>query len=164
MAILTEKLEFQKQMQPDRITLPCSGGYTLHTDGENITIVKGKTEETIPISVIQSFSLKKPGIMYGTIEFTTAKSASGGINIGLGIIAALGAQKTFYYFSGDFETAKQFRDIVVNYNKPSTQSESAPAGTVVSVSDEIRGLKTLLDDGILTQDEFDAKKKQLLGI
>lgn len=29
---------------------------------------------------------------------------------------------------------------------------------------EIRELKDLLDDGILTQEEFDAKKKQLLGI
>lgn len=164
LTILTEKLEFQKQMQSDRITLPCSGGFTLYTDGENITIVKGKTEEAIPISVIQSFSLKKPGIMYGTIEFTTARAAAGGINIGHGIIAALGAQKTFYYFSGDFEIAKQFRDIVVNYNKPAARSESAPAGTVVSVVEEIRGLKTLLDEGILTQEEFNAKKKQLLGI
>ncbi|WP_286926469.1 MULTISPECIES: SHOCT domain-containing protein [Lysinibacillus] len=32
------------------------------------------------------------------------------------------------------------------------------------VADEIRELKDLLDAGILTQDEFDAKKKQLLEI
>jgi len=32
------------------------------------------------------------------------------------------------------------------------------------VVDEIRELKDFLDAGILTQDEFDAKKKQLLGI
>lgn len=164
LAILTEKLEFQKQMQSDRITLPCSGGFTLHTDGENIIISKGKTEEVIPIPVIQSFSLKKPGLIYGTIEFTTAKAADGGINVGLGIIAALGAQHTFSFYKEYFEIAEQFRDTVMNYNKPATQPESAPAGAVVSVVEEIRGLKALLDDGILTQDEFDAKKKQLLGI
>ena len=39
-----------------------------------------------------------------------------------------------------------------------------PEGKVVSVVEEIRGLKGLLDDGILTQEEFDAKKRQLLGI
>ena len=39
-----------------------------------------------------------------------------------------------------------------------------PAGSVVSVVDEIRGLKQLLDEGILTEEEFAAKKKQLLGI
>ncbi|TQR32746.1 SHOCT domain-containing protein [Lysinibacillus sphaericus] len=32
------------------------------------------------------------------------------------------------------------------------------------IGDEIRELKDSLDDGILTQEEFDAKKKQLLGI
>lgn len=30
--------------------------------------------------------------------------------------------------------------------------------------DDLRKLKSLLDDGILTQDEFDAKKKQILGL
>ena len=38
------------------------------------------------------------------------------------------------------------------------------AGSVVSVVDEIRGLKQLLDEGILTEEEFAAKKKLLLGI
>lgn len=33
-----------------------------------------------------------------------------------------------------------------------------------SSSDEIRKFKELLDDGIITEEEFDAKKKQLLGI
>jgi predicted Zn-dependent peptidase len=31
-------------------------------------------------------------------------------------------------------------------------------------SDEIRKFKSLLDDGIISQEEFDAKKKQLLGL
>lgn len=31
-------------------------------------------------------------------------------------------------------------------------------------ADQIRSLKSLLDDGIITQEEFDAKKKQILGI
>lgn len=32
------------------------------------------------------------------------------------------------------------------------------------IADEIRELKDLLDEGLINQDEFDAKKKQLLGI
>ena len=44
-----------------RITLPCSNGFTLHTDGENIIIATKKTEEIIPISRVQSFSLNEPG-------------------------------------------------------------------------------------------------------
>lgn len=31
-------------------------------------------------------------------------------------------------------------------------------------TDELRNLKSLLDDGIITQEDFDAKKKQLLGL
>ncbi|MGE7839630.1 SHOCT domain-containing protein [Lysinibacillus sp. NPDC093712] len=48
------------------------------------------------------------------------------------------------------------------------EGEEVVAQTVTevqpSVADEIIKFKQLLDEGILTQDEFDAKKKQLLGI
>lgn len=37
-------------------------------------------------------------------------------------------------------------------------------GYVLSGADEIKKLKELLDSGIITQEEFDAKKKQLLGL
>jgi hypothetical protein len=40
------------------------------------------------------------------------------------------------------------------------QSPSAP----VSQADELTKFKKLLDDGVLTQEEFDAKKKQLLNL
>lgn len=39
-----------------------------------------------------------------------------------------------------------------------------PSANTESVADQIRSFKALLDDGIITQEEFDAKKKQLLGI
>jgi len=34
----------------------------------------------------------------------------------------------------------------------------------ISVSDEITKLKKLFDDGVLTQEEFDSRKKKLLDI
>lgn len=49
------------------------------------------------------------------------------------------------------------------YKDPESKIE-IPNIKVVSVVDEIRGLKQLLDEGILTEEEFAAKKKQLLGI
>lgn len=147
-----------------RITLPCSNGFTLHTDGENIIIATKKTEEIIPISRVQSFSLKEPGLAYGKIVFTTAQAATTGVNIGFGISAALGAEKTFFYSKGALGTAKQFRDVVMDYEKRASQPAPAPADAPVSAVEEIRGLKALLDEGILTQEEFEAKKKQLLGI
>ena len=45
-------------------------------------------------------------------------------------------------------------------------SNFAPTTVVSSVSpaEELKKFKELLDCGILTQEEFDAKKKQLLGL
>lgn len=45
--------------------------------------------------------------------------------------------------------------------KNATTQQSAPA---VSTADELKKFKELLDAGIITQEEFDAKKKQLLGL
>ncbi len=43
--------------------------------------------------------------------------------------------------------------------------ETAPSTDRPSkMEDQLRALKSLLDDGILTQEEFDAKKKQVLGL
>ncbi|WP_245611936.1 SHOCT domain-containing protein [endosymbiont 'TC1' of Trimyema compressum] len=42
------------------------------------------------------------------------------------------------------------------------KKSNVTSGTV-SVADEIRKYKLLCDEGIITEDEFDAKKKQLLG-
>lgn len=36
--------------------------------------------------------------------------------------------------------------------------------TTLNIKQELSDLKWLLDEGIITQEEFDAKKKQLLGL
>ena len=43
-------------------------------------------------------------------------------------------------------------------------SESNAAPDTVDAAEEIRKYKQLLDEGILTQEEFDAKKKQILNL
>jgi len=53
-------------------------------------------------------------------------------------------------------------NIVTNSN--STQEKEDDSTKALSVPDELRKFKSLLDDGIITQEEFDAKKKQLLGL
>nr|WP_245184892.1 MULTISPECIES: SHOCT domain-containing protein [Lactobacillus] len=42
--------------------------------------------------------------------------------------------------------------------------QSQPVQNQVDPADELVKLKKLLDENIITQDEFDAKKKQLLGL
>ncbi|MGX7200032.1 SHOCT domain-containing protein [Enterococcus nangangensis] len=54
--------------------------------------------------------------------------------------------------------------IIPNAVPNQTIEQSAPPVQVLSSADELRKFKALLDDGIITQDEFDAKKKELLGM
>lgn len=49
--------------------------------------------------------------------------------------------------------------LIVNSMQASGERQNQ---TVVSTADEIRKFKELFDDGIITQEEFDAKKKELL--
>ena len=44
------------------------------------------------------------------------------------------------------------------------QEQNAPVTNSASVADELKKFKELLDMGAITQEEFDAKKKQLLGL
>ncbi|MDR1691098.1 MAG: SHOCT domain-containing protein [Candidatus Methanoplasma sp.] len=72
-----------------------------------------------------------------------------------------------------FLTPDQIKDIVSGKVLPSDIKasprfaspavESAPR-TSASAIDEIRQYKGLLDEGIITQEEFDALKKRLLGL
>jgi len=45
-----------------------------------------------------------------------------------------------------------------------TSTAAAPSMSVVEQLDAVKKLKELLDAGILTQNEFDSKKKQILGL
>ena len=69
-------------------------------------------------------------------------------------------------FSG--KQANEDAEIIVAFiKKQIDEIKNAPIGGViqqVSSADELKKYKELLDAGILSQEEFDTKKKQLLGI
>jgi hypothetical protein len=145
------------------ITLHCMNGFTLYIKGANLIVAAKRSEETFPLSKIQSFELKEPGALSpGKVVFRTAQSATAGINLGLGIGASLGAEKSFFFTKSEREVAIQLRDYITEYEERVSNSDHRKG--VVSVVEEIRGLKALVDEGILTQDEFETKKKQLLNI
>ncbi len=54
-------------------------------------------------------------------------------------------------------------DILELLQKPKTQA-AIPAAPSVSVADELKKFKELLDMGVISQEDFDAKKNQLLGL
>ena len=52
----------------------------------------------------------------------------------------------------------------INERQVNTQAEAKPTASASNNLDDLLKLKSLLDSGIITQEEFDAKKKQLLGL
>lgn len=63
------------------------------------------------------------------------------------------------------DMAANIRDLLqVSIEKGMGQSKCAEKSNTSSLEDQILSMKKLLDLGAITQEEFDAKKKQLLGI
>lgn len=60
-------------------------------------------------------------------------------------------------------TARSAAPQAPQYSQPQEAAYAQPQ-TASSVADELKTYKDLLDSGVLTQEEFDAKKKQLLGL
>lgn len=62
---------------------------------------------------------------------------------------------------------EQAREVVEFIEKRKEELNVSQPTTIIqntSVADELKKFKELLDDGIISQEEFDAKKKQLLGL
>ena len=73
----------------------------------------------------------------------------------------------FWFIENRNEVHAALSDIIAkaqieNTNQKIDISSAAPVAS--SNADEIKKYKELLDAGIITQEEFDAKKKQLLGL
>ncbi len=88
---------------------------------------------------------------------------------GLGCIPASIAQKKGYSFGLWwlygwllFIVAIIHVSLIPDKNAPQAPSSASPAGQ--SAADELKKYKELLDQGIITEDEFQTKKTQLLSL
>lgn len=60
------------------------------------------------------------------------------------------------HFINDYSHANHVT--LANQNKPNIEKN------IDEVSNELKKLKALLDSGVITQEDYDAKKKKLLGL
>jgi len=60
--------------------------------------------------------------------------------------------------------ALEIKNAIENLKKDFKTTSAKKEKDMYDIGDEIRELKDLLDDGLITEEEFNAKKKQLLGI
>ena len=80
-----------------------------------------------------------------------------------GIAGALDDENSILY---DTPRAADMKKIIdyIEERRRSIKAKNNVSVSSVSSADELGKYKTLLDQGVITQEEFDAKKKQLLGL
>jgi hypothetical protein len=118
-----------------------------------------KSEKSLPFSSIGAINLKEPGfIVQGILEF-----GSGGENTNFaGKLVAHAFDNTFVFGKGVAGDVLKAKNYIENRIQELRSSNSNVQIQQLSPADELRKFKQLLDDGIITQSEFDEKKKQFL--
>lgn len=70
----------------------------------------------------------------------------------------------FSYKSANKYAKEVFDVLIKSFKEYKEKNEYNGESTNLSTADEIKKYKDLLDEGIISQEEFDAKKKQLLNL
>lgn len=151
------------------IVLQGKQGKTLTVAGDQVRIEKrglltGKREKTIAIRNISSVEVKKPGGFVGFIQFSIAGGMprDSSFTLSGGAIDAVKDENSVVFNGTEaYEIALKVKAYVEAW---SAVQPTAQASVAVSLADEIRNLKSLLDEGLLTAEEFAQKKRQLLGL
>ena len=76
-----------------------------------------------------------------------------------GISVSTNSGRITFYLMSQREKAHKVLCDLINDRRKNTSIENHQSN-----ADELKKFKDLLDSGVITQDEFDAKKKQLLGL
>jgi len=143
----------------EKLFLPCLMKSSLEVHGNALRITQGKKSSTIPFGSIQDFRVSEPTrFKRGTVVISTGKGNTGYLGFG-SVAVGLGGEITLVFLPEDLPAALAIRDYIANYD-PAPSVAPAP----MSEADELLKFKQLLDAGAITQEEFDAKKKQLLGL
>ena len=117
--------------------------------------------KTIPMNSIMSVQFKEgTSITNGFIQF----GILGGKENKAGLVSATRDENTVMINKKYNATARRIKEYIEQKIMERNQSPEIVVTQQSSTADEIAKFKSLLDQGVITQDEFDAKKKQLLGL
>lgn len=117
--------------------------------------------KTIPMNSIMSVQFKEgTSITNGFIQF----GILGGKENRSGLFSATRDENTVMLNKKYNATARRIKEYIEQKIMERNQSPEIVVAQQNSAADEIAKFKSLLDQGVITQDEFDAKKKQLLGL
>lgn len=124
------------------------GGFLFGPAGLIIGGVTGKRKQKDFCTTMQiKITLNNPQTPTAYIKFITSKTKKSGVA-----------------YKAACKNAQEVLSLLnVITNAPETET-SATATATISPADEIKKYKELLDSGAITKEEFEAKKKQLLGL
>jgi hypothetical protein len=128
-----------------------------------------KGSKTIPISQIRSIQVKPCKLTVGYIQF----GIGGSIEARRGLQQATSDENTITFSSTKYnalvnEIKNYIESEIIKHSKNSTVINNMTSQTqttnTLSVADELKKFKELLDMDAITKDEFEQKKKELLGL
>ena len=68
------------------------------------------------------------------------------------------------YHNGEINRTANYRYFILSEEKKKPKKASAPKSEKVDVKAELKKYKEMLDEGLIEQEDYDAKKKELLGL
>lgn len=125
------------------------------------SLFSAKRDKKIPYSQISGVEVKKPGAMVNgfiQIQIPGQISSNSNLKISGGAYDAVKDENAIVFTGNkNYEIAIKMQEYILSkIGNQNTQQ--------VSVADELQKFKALLDSGAITEDEFNAKKKQLLNL
>ncbi|RQW65991.1 DUF4429 domain-containing protein [Listeria sp. SHR_NRA_18] len=115
-------------------------------------------EKAIKISNINSVQLKEPGMTSGYIQFTLSGNSNS-----QGILDAVKDENSIIFLKEDSDKANIIKNIIEQRITKDSASVLINQQTL-SPAEELRKYKELFDEGVLTEEEFIHKKKQILDM
>ncbi len=125
----------------------------------------GREEQTIPFSQIISLRIVEPKntLTNGSVSLVLGGSSDSFVHLTSWLTVGSNNNVSFPLMYAQIEEAREMSRRFNAYHQ-SQVSPSTPAPAGESIADEIRKYKELLDMGALTEEEFVAAKKKLLGL
>lgn len=121
----------------------------------------GNGGKRLNISDISAIQFKEPAAAsVGFMQF----SYPGSVDSKAGVLGAINDENSVLISPENLELAREIYNYIEKRREEIKQSPTGQTFQSLSTADEILKFKNLLDSQIITQEEFDAKKRQLLGL
>ncbi len=165
--LATLEAKNEKRLASQTLELCGLQGKMVSVDGATIKMIKKgwgfatQREKALPIRNISSVEVKMPGaVMSGFIQFSIAGGAARNSSFtwtGGTFDAAQDENSVVFVGQNAYQIALKIKEYIETY-----QERASSSGSPVSAADEIVKLKALMDQGIITPEEFAIKKRRFI--